>query len=240
MERATTSDADQPMQGRAFLEHWAGHHGVPLSGMDRVFTAVDSWSSGGPLAVPELDGGAFYDSRAFDWVERLIELAPDLRAELAELSDRLTLHPESAALVDQGAWRTWFIWRSGREIPENAEAAPIAAEAARLVPGEGEAGNVYYSVIDPGTRIRRHTGVFNGRLRCHLGLDVPEAGCEIEIAGEHRAWANDECLVFSDFPPHSVANDSARTRAVFVVDFWHPELVPDERNALAALLTGRP
>jgi aspartyl/asparaginyl beta-hydroxylase (cupin superfamily) len=235
----TATNIDRPAQSRAFLEQWAESYNVARSNLQRLFTAVDRWTPGTPLVLPDLDARTFYDPQRFGWMEDLVRIASALRAELAALSDELAPHPESATLVEQGSWRAWFLWRSGRQVARNAAAAPTAAKTARLGPGGGQAGNTYYSVIQPGTRLRRHTGPFNGRLRCHLGLDVPDSGCQIEIAGEYRSWCNDECLVFSDFPPHSVVNAGASARAVYVLDFWHPGLAADECNALAALLAGR-
>jgi aspartyl/asparaginyl beta-hydroxylase (cupin superfamily) len=235
---ATMASAERPIRSRAFVESWADRHGVPRSGVQRVLAAVDRWGPGAPLIVPDLDQRAFYDSRSFPWIDQLTRMTSSLRRELSTLSDSLTTHPESTTLVEQGGWQTYFLWRSGRHLAANSAAGPAAAAAAELGPGGGQAGNAYYSVIQPATRLRRHTGPFNGRLRCHLGLDVPGEECQIEIAGEYRSWRNDECLVFSDLPPHSVANSSLRSRAVYVLDFWHPGLTPDEQNALAGLIAG--
>jgi aspartate beta-hydroxylase len=233
---ATGANVDRPARSRAFLEHWADSNRVDRLDLERLFRAADRWAPGAPLMIPGLDGRTFYDPQSFSWTEDLTRMGSALRSEIAEFSTELAPHPESAALVEQGGWHAWFLWRSGQPLEPNAICAPVAAKAVGLAPGGGQAGNAYYSLIDPGTRLRRHTGPFNGRLRCHLGLDVPGKDCEIEIAGERQSWRNDECLIFNDLPPHSVVNDSVQRRTVFVIDFWHPELTEDERNALSALL----
>jgi hypothetical protein len=235
---ATTTNLDRPARSRSLLVHWAEAHGVERCNLQRLFTAVSGWVRGAPLLIPGLNPQTFYDPGRFAWTHDLIGLASALRAELATLSSDLVPHPESATLVERGGWRACFLWRSSREMGLHPTNAATAVSAVRLAPGGGQAGNAYYSVIDPGTSIRRHTGPFNGRLRCHLGLDVPDR-CHIEIGGEYRTWRNDECLVFSDLPPHSVVNESEKARSVYVLDFWHPELGEDERNALATLLACR-
>ena len=238
-EIASTSDHTEPRKlpaGRSILERWADENDVERSALTRIFAAVDERVPGAPLVIPSLDDRSYYDPGLFPWIEQLIGAADELRTELATLSDALTPHPESAALVEAGGWQACFVWRSSRRNTRIAATAPIAAKVSEFCPGGGRAGNSYYSVIDAGTRLRRHSGPFNARLRCHLGLDVPETGCQIEIAGEYRSWHTNECLVFSDFPPHSVINASDRTRAVYVLDFWHPGLTTVEQNVLAALL----
>jgi aspartyl/asparaginyl beta-hydroxylase (cupin superfamily) len=108
----------------------------------------------------------------------------------------------------------------------------------KLASGGGQAGNSYYSVLGPGTQIKTHTGGFNGRLRCHIGLSVT-GDAWIDVAGERREWRVGHSLIFSDALPHHVANNGLADRAVFAFDFWHPDLTPVERAALSLLLTSQ-
>jgi aspartyl/asparaginyl beta-hydroxylase (cupin superfamily) len=96
------------------------------------------------------------------------------------------------------------------------------------------AGLVYFSRMAPGTRVARHHGPTNMRLRCHLGIDIP-SNCGINVGGESRAWAAEKCLVFDDSFLHEVWNDSSFARTVLVVDLWHPDLTDDEVRLLQGL-----
>ena len=93
---------------------------------------------------------------------------------------------------------------------------------------------VFFSCLAGGTHVTPHCGASNTRLRCHIGLKVPP-GCSIRVGDEEREWNERKVIVFDDSFEHEVWNRSAETRWVLIVDFWHPELTPVERKALARL-----
>jgi tetratricopeptide (TPR) repeat protein len=92
---------------------------------------------------------------------------------------------------------------------------------------------MYFSSLDPRTRVAEHQGPTNLRVRCHLGLEVPE-GCGARVGGVTSGWQEGRCIVFDDSFRHEVWNDSDRRRLVLVLDLWHPDLSDDE----VALLVG--
>ena len=186
--------------------------------------------------LPGLNVQPFYDPADFAWTGEASARATSLTEELDRLDGRLTPHPESEVLVSRGNWQAFFLWRGSRERTADSHMAPIGTQVTGLAPGGGQAGNSYFSVLGPGTEIKAHTGQFNGRLRCHVGLSIPD-GAWVEVAGERREWRVGECLVFSDALPHHVVNDGLDARAVFAFDFWHPDVMPAERAALSMLLT---
>ena len=105
----------------------------------------------------------------------------------------------------------------GHAIALNAARCPFTADLiARHVPRHGAAG---FSRLRPGTRIRPHRGYQGEFLRCHLGLDVPEGDCTLEVDGETRKWANGATLIFDDRLLHAASNLTARARVVLLVDF---------------------
>ena len=46
---------------------------------------------------------------------------------------------------------------------------------------------VYFSRVKPGTHITPHCGPANVKLRCHLGLIVPD-NCWMRVGTETRTW----------------------------------------------------
>ena len=84
-------------------------------------------------------------------------------------------------------------------------------------------GAHFFSRLRPGTHIGAHCGPSNLRLRCHLGLVVPE-GCRIRVGREVRSWTAGECLVFDDSFEHEVWHDGADDRVVLICDLWHPDV----------------
>lgn len=86
----------------------------------------------------------------------------------------------------------------------------------------------------PGTHIEPHCAPNNLRIRCHLGLIIPE-GCEIRVGNEVRTWQEGKCLVLDDSFEHEVWNRSGQTRVILLIDFWHPDLTDVEINAVKQL-----
>ena len=105
----------------------------------------------------------------------------------------------------------------GNAIAANAARCPFTAELiARHIPRHGAAG---FSRLRPGTRIQSHQGYQGAFLRCHLGLDIPEGDCTLQVAGETRRWANGSALIFDDRLEHAAWNLTDRARVVLLVDF---------------------
>lgn len=45
-----------------------------------------------------------------------------------------------------------------------------------------------------------------------------------------REWKEGECIVFDDSWEHEVWHKGDVDRVVLLINFWHPELPPDERK----------
>ena len=58
----------------------------------------------------------------------------------------------------------------------------------------------------------------------HLGLDVPEGDCFIQVGNEKFYWKNGKTCIFDTSIFHSTRNDSPRVRYVLLIRFWHPDL----------------
>lgn len=222
------------MQRIELLRRWAQYANIAVAGLDRLTSALEA----GGFTLPGLEVQPFYDLADFPWTADARAQAATLIAELDRLAEQLVPHPETEVLVTLGYWQVFFLWRGGRERHDDSRSAPTGRTVTGFAPGGGRAGNSYYSVLGPGTEIKAHTGRFNARLRCHVGLRVPE-GAWIDVAGERREWRVGECLVFSDALPHHVANGGREARSVFAFDFWHPDVTAVERSALSMLLSVR-
>ncbi|XP_037085102.1 aspartate beta-hydroxylase domain-containing protein 2-like [Pollicipes pollicipes] len=98
--------------------------------------------------------------------------------------------------------------------------------------------NVCFSLLEPGTRIEPHRGPTNARVRCHLGLEVPD-GCHLMVDGQARRWEPGRCLLFDDSYLHRAEHAGPAggpARALLMVDMWHPDLAPAERSTLERVL----
>lgn len=188
---------------------------------------VDSWQRPSRL-YPGLTSKPWYDPGDFEWTEVLRSAFPEIRSEALALrrADTFEVDPLSADLAD-GSWTEIRFHTEGRPNSDNLAACPHTAAAIAQIPGAATAGLVYFSATGPRTHVRPHCGPHNARLRCQLGLVMPE-GCRLRVGAETRSWEAGSVVVFDDSFEHELWNDSDETRIVLIVDVWHPDLTPSE------------
>ncbi len=183
---------------------------------------------------PGLRVQPWHDPRAFPIVAELERFASDIAAE-AKAFDAARFQDEAENIGRKGRWGVLFLLEMGRRNEENLARCPATRsilEKHRTL--TTHAGLMYFSCLDPRTRVAPHRGPTNVRLRCHLGLEVPSR-CGIRVGGVTGAWEEGRCIVFDDSFGHEVWNESDQRRVVLILDLWHPDLTEDEIALLAGL-----
>jgi len=200
------------------------------------------------LYFPGLPAAPWHSRADFPWLEALERETPAIREELLAVmprtdhSERVFVSNEAERLGLAGgagapSWNGFYFWRHGERREANHALCPrtsAALEALPLVRIRGNAPEVMFSVLTPGTHILPHRGVTNTRVVCHLPLVVPE-DCALVVGGESRAWREGETVAFDDTYEHEAWNRGSRTRVVLIFDVWHPNLTAAERDAVAVL-----
>lgn len=81
-----------------------------------------------------------------------------------------------------------------------------------------------FSIFEPGKHLPPHRGFYNGVLRFHLGLIVPEPRDRIAIRVGNRIchWEEGRALIFDNSHEHEAWNRTDKTRVVLFVDFVRP------------------
>lgn len=105
---------------------------------------------------------------------------------------------EGAGLHAQRSWHEYSLWAFGKKDTKHCRRTPFTCDLLERMPEATRTtvGDIKFSLMQPGTIVRPHTGPSNQRIRVHLGLKVPQHGCEITVAGETRGWAEGELLIF--------------------------------------------
>lgn len=96
----------------------------------------------------------------------------------------------------------------------------------------------YLSIMKPVTSLDKHYGPSNIRLRCQLPILLPESSeaCFIRVGGEIKFWKEGEITIFDDSYEHESCNLSdIHDRVLLIFDIWHPEIMPQEREAITNL-----
>ncbi len=200
-----------------------------------VETFADTSDRGVRVSYPELESRPWHDDRAFPLVGYLESHFEEIRAEVLAL-DPDSFHRESEPIERTGDWDVAFFYERGRRHPEVCEACPVTTRGIETLPAiRTAAGLIYVSRMRPGTHIRPHRGPTNLRLRCHLGITVPDGDCALRVGDATRQWQEGRCLVFDDYFEHEAWNHTARDRIVLIVDLWHPGLSEIEVRLLEGL-----
>ena len=241
----------------ALLRAAALRRGIDAAGLERVRAYLrvryhlDRPQAEDPLQRPRhyflgLTARPWHVAADFAWTTQLEEAADPIRHELLALLDSRAFVAYRPDLALEGEWTTYMLWSFGMPFRDNLERCPRTAALLESLPLTHTAGLTYFSALGPHAHVAPHCGPTNTRLRCHLGLVVPD-GCRIRVGSTERSWEAGRCIVFDDSFQHEVWNDGDRHRYVLILDLWHPDLTRDEvwaltqveRLSLATLQRGR-
>jgi len=198
------------------------------STFDKVFDAIIAWVENNNIKYSVHGNPPIYDRKLFPWA---VEIEKDwklIRAELDEvLKDRESLPSfheitkEVETITTDNNWKTFFLAGYGIECEENRRRCPNTVKALEKIPGMKTA---MFSILSPQKHIPAHRGPYNGVLRYHLGLMVPEPreNCKIRVHDEFYCWAEGEGVIFDDCFDHEVWNDTDGVRVVLFVDVQRP------------------
>lgn len=127
---------------------------------------------------------------------------------------------EAENLKDTGDWKQFELFARGAKS-ENCNLAPITCNLIeRFTPAATcKRGQVKFSVLHPNTHVFSHCGPTNCRVRCHLGLQVPDKTF-IRVASETRSWKEGEWLIFDDSFEHEVWHNGTSLRLVLIGGFY--------------------
>lgn len=186
----------------------------------------------------------FFDVAEFAWEKRLEAAWPAIRTELDCLLSVLHMLPgveeywlEQRTLSADKRWKAVPLYVLGNDLSGNEKRCPATVEAFKNIPGLKAA---LFSIFQAGKELPEHRGVYNGLLRYHLGLKIPqpEAQCGISVAGEVAHWREGESLIFDDTHLHHAWNHSQEDRAILLIDFVRPlpaELAEQNDKVIAAI-----
>ena len=215
-------------QAPADLRTRAHTLGWPRTALGRVSLRLQNRLESFVAGVSVLPDEPIYDTAAFPWVK---ELQANWRAIRAELDQVLVYREqmpsfheiikEVSSITTDDSWKTFFLVGAAMDCSENARRCPQTMRLLNRIP---DVSTAFFSILSPGKHIPAHRGAYNGVLRFHLGLLVPEPRerCRIRIGNEFRNWNEGEALIFDDSFNHEVWNDTAGWRVVLFVDFARP------------------
>lgn len=235
---AQTSPAQAPsivtMPAQAFANENKPMEHAPATSRQRKlvrrFMNAVQWAERRNRASAVHGNPPVYDSRIFPWAAELEGNWTTIRGELAQLMMRrdALIGPgdrSSPTIGEDRGWTTFILASYFRRYERNIEQCPETWRLVQRVPGLVSA---MFSVLEPGQRLPAHSGPYNGLLRLHLGLIIPEPreAVAIRIDGTVHHWEEGRALVFDDTYEHEARNESSYTRVVLFIDFERPLRFP--------------
>ncbi|MDX1486798.1 MAG: aspartyl/asparaginyl beta-hydroxylase domain-containing protein [Acidiferrobacterales bacterium] len=207
------------------------------------------------LYLPDLPAIPWFEREQFDWVPRVEEQLPAVRAELETLireeaqfipyiSEGGGVDPHGtdyARLEGSMEWNAFHLTRCGQWLEDRCHRCPQTTEIMRAVPAarmRGLAPEILFSRLQGGGHIVPHFGRTNVRLTVHMGIVVPD-NCAIRVANEIRGWQEGRIMLFDDSFEHEAWNRSERDRSVLIFEVWHPGLEPAEIIAIEHFFDAR-
>jgi beta-hydroxylase len=200
--------------------------------IDRCGIALQNGLEWAVARVSPLGDPHIYDPRQFPWVEGIecewaairkeLDAVMTFRDQMPSFQDILK---EVGAIQSDDQWKTFFLAGIGMDCEENRKRCPQTVRLLGTIPGLTTA---FFSILSPRKHIPAHRGAWNGILRFHLGLMVPEPRerVRIRIGNDFYSWREGEGLIFDDTFNHEVWNDTNGYRVVLFVDFARPLYQP--------------
>ena len=200
--------------------------------MVRVFMAIVAGAERLNRSRARLGNPCVYDQAAFPWAAAIEREWRVIRQELdrvmmrkAELPNVQEITADARSLSQDADWKIFPLIAYGIRSQPNIELCPETWRVVQSIPGLRTA---MFSILEPGKRLPPHRGPYNGVLRLHLGLLVPEPRerAAIRVGPEQHHWTEGRVLIFDDAYEHEAWNETGHVRVVLFVDFERPMRFP--------------
>ena len=198
----------------------------------RFFMRIVAWAEGLNLKLSKVGNPAVYDNAVFPWAKDVEREWKAIRTELEQVLMRKDELPgfheistDVATITQDRDWKTFFLCGYGMRADKNIQLCPETWRIVNRIPGLITA---MFSILEPGKHIPHHRGPYNGVLRLHVGLIVPEPRekVKIRVGTEICHWSDGKALIFDDAYDHEAWNGSDKLRVVLFVDFIKPLRFP--------------
>lgn len=138
------------------------------------------------------------------------------------------ISPDQSRISKGDSWKTFWLRGFGSESAVARTMCPRTCDLLDTISGVETA---LFSILEPGTYIPPHRGVYKGLINYHLGLIVPRARgrCRMRVGDAVLFWEEGKSIVFDDTNQHEVWNETREQRVVLMIQFRRPLRPPGEQ-----------
>jgi len=157
------------------------------------------------------------------WCEELRDNYKVIRDEYLEYTKnyklkRLNEIDDFQSYIDEGdiPWEILLL-RVYNKNTEKIKFFPKTMELMDIIPG---CCTIMFSVLKSGKKVPAHAGPYDGVIRYHLSLIIPEdnENCFLVVNNTKHIWQEGEDVMFDDNFLHLVENNSKSTRVILFLD----------------------
>jgi aspartyl/asparaginyl beta-hydroxylase (cupin superfamily) len=197
-----------------------------------ILMAVVAWAERLNLTFSKFENQCVYDNSVFPWVTEVEREWRKIRSELDcvlsrrhDLPTIQSISGDAKAITQDQGWKTFVLAGYAVRSERNIRECPETWRIAQTIPG---LKTVMFSIFEPGKQLPPHRGAYNGVLRLHLGLIVPEPRDKVAIRFGTRVvhWEEGRAVIFDDAYEHEAWNHTDSVRVVMFVDFVKPLKFP--------------
>lgn len=172
----------------------------------------------------------FFETNQFNWPKLLEQNHNQILAEFykvyesQQLPNIQDITPGNSFLSTDNKWKIFGLYAYGYKVEDNCAKFPLTVALLEQIKGLRGA---FFSILAEKKHIPEHRGPFNGILRYHLGLQIPEDNsCKIRVGKTMCYWKKGQSFIFSEGYKHEAWNDSDQVRVVLIIDFERPVYSP--------------
>ena len=254
----TADDRSLAKDSLTSLDLALAHQGKPRAIVHDIGVKLGLWARPDQRAANYTQGllaCPFHRKDQYGLVPMIEDAADDVRTEMMELLRRREDELDSERAMwfidhERIAKRPsrWMRRHVGCAADEDARDAPKTCEAVRramrwwysaaLGGADAKIDPSYMkaqiSIMAPGTHVAPHTGPTNERLVISLGLAGLD-GAQLRVGDEWTRWHQGEAILFDDSFEHEVKIEGDEPRAVLIVHFQHPQVMPAGTNGASVI-----
>jgi beta-hydroxylase len=203
-----------------------------LSVAERVLMAILALAERLNVRYAKLGNPGVYENAHFAWVAEIEAEWRTIREELdrvlarrAALPKIQDVTPDAGSITQDAGWKIFLFAAYGTRSEPAIALCPQTWRIVQRIPGLRTA---MFSIFEPDKHLPPHRGPFNGVLRLHLGLVVPEPAKDVAIRIDNDVyhWREGRVLIFDDAHEHEAWNHTELPRVVLFVDFVKPLRFP--------------
>jgi beta-hydroxylase len=200
--------------------------------LPRLFLAIVARVERLNVKYAKLGNPRVYDNAMFPWAAEIEGEWQTIRGELnhillrtEDLPSVQDISTDAVSITQDRGWKMFLLVAYGVKSEPNIRLCPETWRIVQKIPGLKTA---MFSIFEPGKRLPPHRGPYNGVLRLHLGLIVPEPRDQsaIRVGPQVCHWQEGRALIFDDAYEHESWNGTKSARVVLFVDFVKPLRLP--------------